>query len=147
MRPPANKRKRVPGAYCTLWLLAVVCLSLSLQPCVMAAVDDREHAHCLPLNDQGDKFQQSAAQDLSWPAPPQSVSCSDCMLFGDYSRDARDGQVKVKNPQHFAPFAITDTSTALPYIQRTAMRIGARHRYATPGVPPPLNLLHCVHLK
>jgi hypothetical protein len=69
------------------------------------------------------------------------------MLFGDYSRDARDGQVKLKNAQSVAPIAITDTNTALPRIHRTALRNSARHRYSAPGVSPPLNLLHCVHLK
>ena len=69
------------------------------------------------------------------------------MLFGDYSRDARDGHVKLKNAQPVAPIAITDTGTALPYIHRTALRNGVRHRFTTPGVSLPLNLLHCVHLK
>lgn len=113
----------------------------------MAYDSNSEHPHCPPANDHGGMFQHAATQDSANLTVPPSVSCSDCMLFGDYSRDARDGPVKVKNPQHFAPFAITDTGTALPCIHRTAMRNGARHRYSTPGVPPPLNLLHCVHLK
>jgi hypothetical protein len=69
------------------------------------------------------------------------------MLFGDYSRDGRDGQVKVKDAKSIAPIAITNANTAFTYVHRTALRNGVRCRFATPGVSPPLNVLHCVHLK
>lgn len=140
-------RKRVPGEHSALGLLAVVWLSLSLQPCAMASGDDRERPHCPPVNDHGGMSQAAAAQDSARLEVPSSASCSDCMLFGDYSRDARDGQVKLKNAQPVAPIAITDTGTYLPYIHRTALRNCVRHRFTVPGVSPPLNLLHCVHLK
>jgi hypothetical protein len=147
MRSQANTRKRVPGARSALGLLAVVCLSLSLQPCAMASGDDAGPPHCPPVNDHSGMSQTAAAQDSARLTVPSSASCSDCLLFGDYSRDARDGQVKLKNTQPVAPIAITDTNTALSYIHRTALRNDVRYRFATPGVSPPLNLLHCVYLK
>lgn len=69
------------------------------------------------------------------------------MIFGDYSRDGRDGQVKVKDAKSIAPIAITNANTAFTYVHRTALRNGVRCRFASPGTSPPLNLLHCVHLK
>lgn len=113
----------------------------------MASDGDGEHAHCLPMNVDGGMSQHAAPQDAAGPAVLPSVTCSDCMLVGDYSRDGRDGKIKLKDAQYHSPVAIIAANTSQSYIHRTALRNGVRCRFATPGVSPPLNLLHCVHLK
>ena len=140
----STSRKRRTRARSALGLFAAVWLNLALAPCAMAgkAADEHDCPHCPPAAMQGHHEMHGGAT----ASMPCADDLADCSLDDDFSHDARQGTIKLKDTQHELPvLAVVDGLAQpheIPHDQRAPRCMTVAHS----GAPPALHLLNCVFL-
>ena len=143
MRLLANKRHQKRTVRSRAFaVLAVLWVSLGIQPCAIAATDDEGCPHCPP-----EQIQTMAAHDGHSDGVSESSSCVSVQAMlcevDEAAIDSRSGKVEVDDAGIFVPVAPTFEQT-FPVIRDTIVGVAfdppARHRSAVP-----LHILYCVY--
>lgn len=153
------ERKRTPGALRALAGIAIACLSLALQPCARAAVQDGGCPGC----PHGTEHRASSHHSASEAPEDAGAACAahtfDCPRSDVYSRDARSGKLPLKSAQAdrsgggsdggygYGAFAVLDTTLMRPAVLRAPMPYAVRREFLDPRAAPSRNVLFCVYLK
>ena len=126
------RNKQISWTRRALGLLAVAWLSIALQGCSMAEAAEHDCPACPPEHAQ--------------PEMPCDVEPAPCAYLDGRDFDSRTSQVKIEDAQGDMPvLLVTTLSDFSPAASKVKIPIPGTSLY--PGVPPPLNLLHCVFLK
>ena len=123
--------RRLPWTRRVLGMFAVAWLSLALQGCSIAVAEEHPCPACPPEHAQ--------------PETPCEVEPEPCTHLDGRDFDSRTPQVKVEDSPGDLPVVL---ATAWPEIdpKKSPAAIPISGTASYPGVPPPLNLLHCVFL-
>ena len=157
--PLLRERKRTPGALRALAGIAIACLSLALQPCARAAVQDGGCPGC----PHGTEHRAASHHSASGTPADAGAACAahafDCPRSEVYSRDARSGKLPLKNPQTdgsgggsdggsgYGAFAVLDMALTRPAALRGPRPDAVRREFLDPRAAPSRNVLFCVYLK
>ncbi len=135
-RAPAGRVRRLLAVLCVLWF------NLAVQPCAMAASDERDCPHCPP------EHHEAMAGHHGHAAEEPRVSCAaleaQCGGYGDISIEARR-QAKLDDGGQ-PVVAIVDAAPPIPFARQPVANC-ATGPPLTSGASPPLHLLNCVFLR